>query len=407
MKTARALTIISVFLIAVFAFADDKAPQQRKFAASTESLKAALKDLGAYSGGRLPTLTGFVTEGLDLGKYQRPYYEFKLEMEPQGDATLVRVKAHVSAWYGAPGSPEGMYKELPSNGRLESDLLDRLKTYLTDHLITATTDISLLEQHVASLKEEVATAQARRDQLRQQAKNLQDGASDVNRIFVSPLRTGVPVFSEPSENTSVILRAESEDEFEVTELQGAWYRVSIEGTRVGWLKRSQVRQLTAKVVRAPEESAAASAEPAFTVSREHIYPFAGEWERLKGKTALFLFIQPTSAASANSPSEVKLHFAESLFAERYAEMTHSSSSKQFDGIVMIFLDHKGGVAAATVSDIKLWREGALSRSAFLLRCSLDPHSAFKSKTAGPASPTRTRVNNTPAATAVLRKAKTP
>src|SRR3954464_9407838 len=150
-KIARFVSLL-LLSTAALALADDKPPEERKFAAPAESVKAALKDLGAYSGGRLPTLSGFVAEGRELGEYQRPFYEFKIETVPQGDSTLVRVKAHVSAWYSA-NATDGMYKEIPSNGRLESDLLDRLKSYLTDHLVTATTDIALLQQHIDSLKQ--------------------------------------------------------------------------------------------------------------------------------------------------------------------------------------------------------------------------------------------------------------
>jgi hypothetical protein len=46
------------------------------------------------------------------------------------------------------------------------------------------------------------------------------------------------------------------------------------------------------------------------------------------------------------------------------------------GVVVIFMDQGGGVAAASLDDIKSWMEGSLSKAEFIKRCSLDPPSAF-------------------------------
>jgi hypothetical protein len=48
-----------------------------------------------------------------------------------------------------------------------------------------------------------------------------------------------------------------------------------------------------------------------------------------------------------------------------------------DGIVVIFLDQRGGIAAATLEDIAHWTDGHLSQAAFLKKCSLDPPGAFE------------------------------
>ena len=96
---------------------------------SPAPVKAALQNLGAYSGGRLPSLEGFIKlEGVHLEEYQRPFYEYKLELVPSStNKTLVRVRAHVTAWQGALEANDSGYRTLESNGRLEADLLDRLK----------------------------------------------------------------------------------------------------------------------------------------------------------------------------------------------------------------------------------------------------------------------------------------
>jgi len=55
--------------------------------------------------------------------------------------------------------------------------------------------------------------------------------------------------------------------------------------------------------------------------------------------------------------------------------THNSQNK-LAGLVVIFLDQEGGVAAASISDIRRWLDGDLSNAAFLRKCSLDPPSQF-------------------------------
>ena len=70
-------------------------------------------------------------------------------------------------------------------------------------------------------------------------------------------------------------------------------------------------------------------------------------------------------------------------------MAHSSQSN-LAGIVIIFLDHRGGVAAASMEDIGLWDSGTLSPQAFLKKCSLDPPSAFSKAPGAQATQNHTR-----------------
>ena len=130
-----------------------KGPQEREYPASSATVKAALEQLGAYRGSRLPTLEGFIqTERVELDQYQRPYYEFKVELVPSAaDQTLVRVKANVSAWYADPKGAQSAYHSFECNGRLESDLLDRLSEYLNKHKATSADADSLTKQIAAVL----------------------------------------------------------------------------------------------------------------------------------------------------------------------------------------------------------------------------------------------------------------
>jgi signal transduction histidine kinase len=56
------------------------------------------------------------------------------------DRTLVRVRATVSAWYQDPEGRQAGYQTLESNGRLESDLLDRLGEFLNKNQSKIITD---------------------------------------------------------------------------------------------------------------------------------------------------------------------------------------------------------------------------------------------------------------------------
>jgi hypothetical protein len=94
---------------------------------------------------------------------------------------------------------------------------------------------------------------------------------------------------------------------------------------------------------------------------------------LKGKEALYIWARPEGSALHTAGS--KLRFAESIFRERYREALHNSQNS-VAGIVVIFLDQRGGVAAA-LEDIAHWADGSLTQPAFLKKCSLDPPGAFE------------------------------
>ncbi len=128
---------IALLLILVSCAAADDAhkTQERDFPYPPAAIETALRQLGAYTGSRLPSLDGFIkTERAQLPHYQRPYYEYKIELAPAAsEHTIVKVKANVSAWYEDPESHQSGYQALESNGRLENDLLDRLADYLANN----------------------------------------------------------------------------------------------------------------------------------------------------------------------------------------------------------------------------------------------------------------------------------
>jgi hypothetical protein len=105
---------------------------ERTFPQSKAQVEKALEGMQAAAAGRLPVLDGFATSTEhSLDRYQRGYYQSKFQVTaaPSG-ASIVRVSVQVTAWYADPLAARSGYQVLPSNGRLEADLLDRLADQL-------------------------------------------------------------------------------------------------------------------------------------------------------------------------------------------------------------------------------------------------------------------------------------
>ena len=107
-------------------------PRERTYARGENDLKKALRELGAFDDAALPVLEGFATLGADgpVG-YDRPYYRFRVVFdEADSGGTTVRLEAVVTARFTDPAGSRPEYRSVPSNGRLETDMLDRLDGYL-------------------------------------------------------------------------------------------------------------------------------------------------------------------------------------------------------------------------------------------------------------------------------------
>lgn len=105
---------------------------ERTFPQSKAQVEKALEGMQAAAAGRLPVLDGFATSAEhSLDRYQRGYYQSKFQVTaaPSG-ASVVRVSVQVTAWYADPLAARSGYQVLPSNGRLEADLLDQLADQL-------------------------------------------------------------------------------------------------------------------------------------------------------------------------------------------------------------------------------------------------------------------------------------
>jgi hypothetical protein len=132
-----AAPFLFVFLItAGHAFAQTK-PIERTFSNPISEVQQVVDDLKPSSSGRLPILEGFVDVGdQPLKGYEHGYFVCTLQVlaAPSG-GTSVRVTSKITAWYTDPEGHSG-YRELSSNGHVETDLLDRIEDALAHKAVT-------------------------------------------------------------------------------------------------------------------------------------------------------------------------------------------------------------------------------------------------------------------------------
>ena len=155
---------------------------EREYQHPVAAVRAALQQVGGGNGSRLPSLEGFIkVEGIRIEDYERPYYEYKFDVE-QGSAgqAVVKVRAHVSAWYVGPDKSISGYRNLESNGRLEADLLDRLDEYLR----TKSTDPAVLSQEIVQLRAQRKEVESRIAQLEQAQTSQHDAMPSVPDLVI-------------------------------------------------------------------------------------------------------------------------------------------------------------------------------------------------------------------------------
>lgn len=404
-------------------------PYERTFAQSKAAVERTLKGLQASASGRLPVLDGFTRPGdRPLDRFQRAYYQCAIQVSstPSGGA-LVRVSAKITAWYSDPASSKSEYQVLPSNGRLETDFLDRLDDVLgskasssaanapgaavpsqlkskaaagaaisaptpsgdvpadpSEAKTSATSAGSPFKQgnaigsdRRASLATQKAVAEKRMEELINEAKGLEEilrNQAHPNNL-VAVRKSGTPVLVSPIEGAKVLFLATAEDEFEILDKNASWVHVRISGLSRGWIRRSSVEMPGTSASDTRGSPVPAQAEH-FQVKKEQTATFPGTWEPLLGKTVKILTVQETRGNSSETGPRARLDFAKSLFEKEYAELTQASTTAS--GVVLIFDSEDGGMAAATLSALEQWKAGTLSDQAFWRRCLLDPPEIFSS-----------------------------
>ncbi len=409
-------------------------PYERTFAQSKAAVERTLKELQPSASGRLPVLDGFTRPGdRPLERFQRGYYQCAIQVNstPAGGA-LVRVSAKITAWYSDPASSKSGYQVLPSNGRLETDFLDRLEEALGGIASSSSTNVpggavpsqpknkavasapaisgpmpsggvqagsaaaskitamptsspfklgnAIGADRVTSLATQKAVADKHMEELTKEAKGLEEilrNQAHPNNL-VAIRKSGTPVLVSPIEGAKVLFLATAEDEFEVLDMNASWVHVRISGLSRGWIRRSSLEMLANSAADAqPGKEPAPAHTEHFQVKDEQIATFPGAWEPLQGKTVKILTVQTTSANASDTGPRAKLEFARSLFEKEYAELSRASTTAA--GVVLIFDSEDGGMAAATLSTLQQWKTGTLSDQAFWRRCFFDPPETFVSK----------------------------
>jgi len=410
-KTAAALTL-ALLSVALMAHAQ-AAPVERTFAQSKSAVEAALRKLEPTAAGRLPTLDGFIAETqLSLDRFQRGYYRCDIQVTASpGGGSKVRVAAKITAWYNAPEAAKSGYQVLSSNGRLESDLLDRLEDALGTHSAAAAesaprakpgkaasakaSDLNL--PSAPSFPSNAFPSDARKSYThRNAAAPQQDGELDreakgLEEILrnqshptnlVAVREKGAPVLVSPIEGAKVLFVASAEDEFEILDSNESWVHVRISGLSRGWIRRANLEMPDsadgaedaatpppAQTQAAP--ASAASGAASFQIENQQTATFPGDWAPLQGKVVWIVSVQNNGGQGRGQD---RVQFVRGLLKKEYANVAKSASSAE--GIVVIFDSADGGMVAVTVPVLREWSAGAISDEAMWRRCYVDPPEMF-------------------------------
>lgn len=387
-------------------------PYARTYARSKEDVDTALKEFQAYAGQKLPIVEGFVAMGAQPpDRYERAFYQFSIDILPATPGScVVRVTAKITAWYADADPAKSGYQVLPSNGRLELDLLDRLTEKFGGKTVVYTSPSNLQTprpklgiaaglpdgstvradppagtmtgggtiEEMAILKVKREAEEKHAQQLNAELQSLREmernQAHPQNLVVVK--KTGTPVFARGADGSKVLFQAAAEDEFEFIDAEGEWIHVQISGASRGYLRRSSLElpEMLARRVKPGGTDSAKEKAVLFRVAREESGVFPGDWEKLKGKTVKIFTVQPPAEAKKTDESS-KVAFALSIF-ERFKDGGAESNSA-VQGVVIIFDSADGGIVGATLADAKELAAGSVSREEFWKRSYMDPVSAFQ------------------------------
>jgi hypothetical protein len=417
----------------------------RSFAESKPAVEKVLKDMAFSLAGRLPVLDGFALPGdRPLDRYQRGYFQATVQVSvaPSG-GSVVHVSAKVTAWYSDPIPSRSGYQLVPSNGRLEADLLDQLAMELgrratasgapyrsieatqssasappisrapslsakpaaepqsTESAPSAPTPrlpetggtfSSSLAQGLAAQQPVVPTGQnppaaGDREELKAEANSLEEILKSQThpKNLVAVKKSGTPVVASPSLTAKTLFLASAHDEFEMLDFNTDWVHVRISGLSRGWIWRNGLEMPDGIPAIDPRAGSAPgpAAEELFHVTREETATFPGDWEPLRNKSVRIISVQKTDESAKNGGPNLKLEFAKSLLDKSYAEL--EKKTDELAGIVLIFDSADGGMIATTAGTLQQWKAGKLSDAALWHQSYFDPPETFTS-----ASPSASR-----------------
>ena len=384
---------------------------ERMFEQSKAVMETALKSMQPNLAGRLPVLEGFAAaEHLD--RYARGYYQASVVVAEVPGGSRVRVSAKITAWYADPASARSGYRLLPSNGRLEADLLDQLAEQVASGIPAAEKERPAVaagnppapketpgaDVPPVSSKTNFTTNWDQSPEMQahtmprpsaESSGEKSDAAlqSEVNALeeilrnqshpknLVAVKKLGTPVVATPSLNAKQLFLASMHDEFEMLDFNQDWVHVRISGLSRGWIWRNSLEMPEG----IPDTAAHSGPPPAadlFHVIREETAQFPGDWQALRGKNVNIISVQKVDENARDVGSQERLEYAKLLLEKSYSEMTQKP--QQAAGVVLIFDSADGGMIAATLVTLQQWKAGALSDAALWHNCFFDPPETFSS-----------------------------
>jgi hypothetical protein len=385
---------------------------QRTFPQSKAAIEKALKAIKNNMAGRLPVLEGFAQSAEHpLDRYQHGFYQATAEVvaQPSGGCT-VRIRTKLTAWY-SDSSPQSGYHLLPSNGRIESDLLDQLTEQLSLPEVgkretraagqqpaplasheeqpstpepvrkfpgTSGTASPLKDWAGSPAMDKSAASASKTDRsLEAEAENLEEILKNIShpRNLVAVKKSGTPVVATPSLTAKPLFLASMHDEFEMLDFNADWVHVRISGLSRGWVWRNSVEMPEGIPDTAPSSAVAInSSADLFRVVREETAPFPGDWEPLRGKTVKIVSLQKVDEGAQNVGLRERLEYTKYLLQKGYSEI--AEKKQELQGIVVIFDSADGGMIAAPQPALQRWRAGTLTDSALWHECFFDPPETF-------------------------------
>jgi hypothetical protein len=395
---------------------------QRSFFTSSSEISGAIVKIGATTKGRLPTLEGFVHQpDQPIERYSKGYFECTFQLLPPVDGSItVRVVAKVSAWYADPDPAQSGYRVLASNGRLESDALDRLAEVLPANASdgrpsrppapspSPSTDAPAYSYHASpapsasldlnprpsapSYSSRPATpapvsgsnldvVKSNRAASEKKAADLKAYVSNMEEIqrnqahpndLAAIKKSRTPIYAKPSETAQVLMHADAQDEFQVLGLDGPWVHIQISGASRGWAQHTQLEMPPGFAQAQATDDSVAPSSP-FKVSKEETTSFHGDWAALKGKSVRIEWVEPATPSLLTSRKD-KLAFAKAVFLQASEKLP--GSQQKPDGIVVVFDSIDGGQIAAALQSVQALANHSLSDVAFWHQCSIDPPDSF-------------------------------
>jgi Bacterial SH3 domain len=404
-------------------------------------VEKAVQELRATLNGRLPILDGFATEtDQPWDRFTRGYYECAVQVTANGqDEARVRVTAKVTAWYTDSNPAQSGYRVLLSNGRVETDLLDRIEEALatkgsvsaspessqtttsrpeTSTHSTVTLPPARLRREATNLpvadtsgvvrgersavsrnltgssaaaitaspssSEDVDSLRRRREEAEKKLTELNSVVQSLSEILHNQThptdiavvrKSGAHVMSKPSANSPVLFSAASEDEFQVLDSGPDWVHVQISGVSRGWIRRSDLNL--------PEGPNANTnkADAAAPVAEPPFRVVREETNTFKGNWEQLN--GKTVKIIWTGPASAQVKPASALAKRNFAKsllisayQEISSHDQAVAGVVIVFDSADGGQIASTFENLKQWRAGSLSEASFWRTCSVDPPELF-------------------------------